>query len=94
MIIGKRLVILLAAAVFAAPTSALAQEGFSTGRNMQSAGPVWEQFDLDKDKKIKLTFRKASIDMVLEMFSRESGITIVKDPKLTDKVTIISPNAV
>ncbi len=92
MNIGNRLVILLAAALFAVPTSALAQ-GFSTGQDLRS-GPVWEQFDLDKDKRIKLTFRKASIDMVLEMFSRESGITIVKDPKLTDKVTIISPNAV
>ena len=92
MNIGNRLVILLAAALFAVPTSALAQ-GFSTGQDLRS-GPVWEQFDLDKDKRIKLTFRKASIDMVLEMFSRESGVTIVKDPKLTDKVTIISPNAV
>ncbi|MCH7945410.1 MAG: hypothetical protein IIC73_05265, partial [Armatimonadetes bacterium] len=91
MIIGKRFVILLAAAVFAVPTSALAQ--FSTGQDLRSA-PVWEQFELDPDKRIKLTFRKASIDMVLEMFSRESGITIVKDPKLTDKVTLITPKAV
>ena len=92
MIIGKRLVIVLAAAALAFPTSALAQ-GFSTGQNMQST-PVWEQFDLDKEKRIKLTFRKASSDMVLELFSRESGITIVKDPKLTDKVTLVTPKAV
>jgi general secretion pathway protein D len=85
--------------VIAMPTSALAQgnPGFSTGGQSNSGSQnsrPWDQFTLDAKKRVKLTFRNASADAVIEFFMRESGITIVKDPKLTQKLTLMSPSDV
>jgi general secretion pathway protein D len=54
----------------------------------------WEQFKLDTKKTIKLDFRNASVDLVLDLLSRTSGITIVKDPSLADRLTVTTPKAV
>ncbi|MBS1706507.1 MAG: hypothetical protein JST40_11585 [Armatimonadetes bacterium] len=55
--------------------------------------PAWEQFNLPK-KTIKLEFRNASIDMILALYTKASGITIVKDPNLRDAITLTTAKAV
>lgn len=54
----------------------------------------WESFKFDKTKRIDLKFRNASPDMVLDVFSRASGITIVKDPSFTSPLTVTSGKTV
>lgn len=44
--------------------------------------------------KIKLDFRNANIDFVLDAFTKASGITIVKDPALTGAITVTSAGAI
>lgn len=43
---------------------------------------------------MKLDFRNASPDMVISLFSKTSGITIVKDPALSQPITLTSAKAV
>ncbi|MDI9641105.1 secretin N-terminal domain-containing protein [Kamptonema cortianum] len=81
----------LAAVALAGPMVASAQ--FETGANAQRQ-PAWEQFKLDPNKKIQLNFRNANVDLVLDMFMKASGITIVKDPTLNQPMTVSSPKAV
>jgi general secretion pathway protein D len=82
---------LLISVLAVAPLCALAQ--FDTGDNLPPPKPAWQQFKLPK-KSVKLDFRNANADMVLSFFSKASGITIVKDPTLTQPLTIQSANAV
>ncbi len=56
--------------------------------------PPWEQFKLDPKKTLKLDFRGASIDMVVALLSKASGVTIVKDPGLSGQLTVSTPKAV
>jgi general secretion pathway protein D len=90
----KKLASLLALAMaVAAPTLGTAQ--FSTGGgggNTQSK-PAWEQFKLP-NKTVKLNFRNANVDLVLDLFMNVSGITIVKDPSLKEPMTLSSAKAV
>ncbi|MEQ1823759.1 MAG: secretin N-terminal domain-containing protein [Fimbriimonadaceae bacterium] len=75
-----------------AVVSANAQFDFGGG----SSGPAkkaWAEFKLPK-KTMKLDFRNANIDMILAMFTKESGITIVKDPTLTAPFTLTTAKAV
>ncbi len=61
-----------------------------------SSGPskkAWQEFKLPK-KTMKLDFRNASIDMILSLFTKQSGITIVKDPTLTAPFTLTTAKAV
>lgn len=46
------------------------------------------------NSKIKLDFRNANIDMVISMFQKASGISIVKDPALVGPITLTSATAV
>jgi len=55
--------------------------------------PAWTEFKLPK-KTMKLDFRNANVDMVLSLFTKTSGITIVKDPTLTQPITLTSAKAV
>lgn len=55
--------------------------------------PAWSEFKLPK-KTMKLDFRNASADMVLSLFTKTSGITIIKDPALTQPLTLTSAKAV
>lgn len=74
------------------PTVAFAQ--FDTGDSV-AAKKAWEQFpNLPKSKKVTLSFRNANVDMVLDLFMKISGITIVKDPALKEPLTVSSPNPV
>ncbi len=89
-----RLIVIAALATAMLPSVAPAQGNpFSNGDEV-AAKKAWEQFNLDKKKKITLSFRNANIDMVLDLFMRVSGITIVKDPSLKDAVTVSSPNPI
>lgn len=86
----------LCAAVAFAPTvagsPAHAQfRNFDRGGGSQSSLPAWEQFKLNPATLVKLDFRNASVDAVLQMLSQASGITIVKDPALTGGITLHTP---
>lgn len=54
---------------------------------------AWTQFKLP-NKKMKLDFKNANIDMVISLFTKTSGITIVKDPNLTQPITLTSAKQV
>src|SRR5687768_15402986 len=56
--------------------------------------PAWQEFKLNPKTRVKLDFRNASIDMVLSLFQKLSGVTIVKDPNLTAPLTITSAKPV
>lgn len=58
-----------------------------------SSKPAWSEFKLPK-KTLKLDFRNANADMVLALFTKASGISIVKDPTLTQPLTLTTAKAV
>lgn len=82
----------LALLAFAAivPFSAMAQFDFGTSAAQK---PAWESFTLP-NKKMKLDFRNANVDMVLSLFTKASGITIIKDPALNSPLTLTSAKEV
>lgn len=88
----KFLVILGLSAVFA---TAQAQFDFGGGSrsSSQSSSKPWADFKLPK-KTMKLDFRNANVDMVLSLFTKTSGITIVKDPALTQPLTLTTAKAI
>lgn len=49
---------------------------------------------LGPEGRVKIDFRNASIDSVLQFFSVTLGSTIIKDPSLTGTVTLISPQPI
>lgn len=69
-------------------TVALAQFG---GFDDDPPPPPWTTFKLDPKARIKLDFRNANVDAVLQYLSQSSGVTIVKDPALTGGITLQSP---
>lgn len=78
------------------PALVLAQNPFLMGGPDDGGGsskPAWQQFKLPK-KTMKLDFRNANPDLVLAAFTKASGITIVKDPGLTQPLTINTATAV
>jgi len=81
-----------AVALFAA-LSAPAYGQFTRGEDIPSR-PAWEQFKLDPNKRVQLNFRNASVDPIIDLLSKQSGIAIVKDPKMTQRLTVSSPKAV
>ena len=87
----------LLAALAVLPLAASAQQGLfdgGGGREPQQRKQAWEEFKLDEKKTVQLSFRNASPDAVIDLFSKVSGITIVKDPNLKDKLTVTSPKPV
>ena len=52
---------------------------------------AWDQFKLDSKVRVRLDFRNASVDAVLQVLSQASGVTIIKDPALTGGITLQSP---
>jgi general secretion pathway protein D len=52
--------------------------------------PAWTQFKLP-NKTLTLNFKNASIDSILAVFSKASGITIIKDPTFTQTLSLYSP---
>src|SRR5581483_1234768 len=66
---------------------------FDFGSGSSGSSKPWEQFKLP-NKKIKLDFRNANVDMVISLFSKTSGISIVKDPSLTGPISLTSAGAI
>jgi general secretion pathway protein D len=60
---------------------------------LEDAHP-WESFKLNPKTRIALTFRNASVDAVIGLLSKTSGVTIVKDPALTGAITVTSAKPV
>jgi general secretion pathway protein D len=58
------------------------------------AKPAWQEFTLNPKKTLSLDFTDASADMVLSIFSKASGITILKDPGFKSTLTLNSAKAV
>jgi len=80
-------------ALFAA-FSALASAQFTTGGGEEFVSDPWKQFKLNPKTTIKLDFRNANIDSVVALYSKASGVNIVKDPALTGPITVTSAKAV
>jgi general secretion pathway protein D len=90
---------LLAAVAVLTPLATAAQAQFEVGRRPGgdqggSQKPAWEEFRLDSKKRIQLSFRNASVDQIVDILSKTSGITIVSDPALSQRMTVTSPRAV
>jgi general secretion pathway protein D len=58
------------------------------------AKPPWQQFKLNPKSKLFLDFTDSNPDMVLSIFSRTSGITILKDPAFKIPLTVTSAKSV
>jgi len=69
---------------------------FFTGSGVDTPNSIrpWMDFKLNPKTRVKLDLRDANVDNVLELYERESGVTIVKDPTLTGKMTITSAKSV
>lgn len=77
-----------------AATVALSSAQFITGADgSTSSSKAWADFKLPK-KTLKLDFRNANPDMVLSLFTKTSGVTIVKDPALTQPLSLTTAKAV
>lgn len=74
-----------------APGLAMAQFDFGGGA---SNDKPWTDFKLNSKTRLRLTFRNAGIDSILQLYQKQSGVTIVKDPALTDKFTLTSATPV
>jgi general secretion pathway protein D len=57
-------------------------------------GKPWETFKLNPKTRLKLDYRNANVDMILSMYQKATGITIVKDPTLTGGLTLTSASPV
>lgn len=79
-------------AVLAATILAISGAGFAQffGESAGGSSSPWTEFKLNPNTRIKLDFRNSNVDMVIDLFSRTSGITIVKDPTLTGPITVTS----
>jgi general secretion pathway protein D len=74
------------------PMLSLAQ--FDTGGgSFTSSDSSLSNFKFNPKTKIKLDFRNANIDFVIDAFTKASGITIVKDPSLTGPISVTSAGA-
>jgi len=82
---------LICALAIVAPVAIFAQNfDFGGGQT----GPAWATFKLNKKTKVKLNFPNTGVDMILSWYSKNSGITIIKDPTLTGTLNIVSAKPV
>lgn len=68
-----------------------AQIDFFGGNDSAPAKTAWDQFKLNPKTRVRLDFRNASVDAVIQVLSQASGVTIIKDPALTGGITLQSP---
>jgi len=73
-----------------------AQNPFTTGGSSQgqTRKPAWEDGFTLPNKTVRLNFRNANVDLVLDLFMKVSGITIIKDPNLKEPMSLSSAKAV
>ncbi|CAN5579469.1 hypothetical protein BH11ARM2_BH11ARM2_24310 [soil metagenome] len=72
--------------------------GFASAQQFDDGGgsssKAWSDFKLNPKTRLKLGFRNAGIDSILQLYQKQSGVTIVKDPNLNDKFTLTSATPV
>lgn len=73
--------------------SAFGTAQFDFGGGAQGPNEPWKQFKMNGTK-MKLDFRNANVDSVIALYSKASGINIVKDPALTGPITVTSATAI
>lgn len=78
---------------FVAILSALGSAQFDFGGGTNGPSEPWKQFKLNGTT-MKLDFRNSNVDSVIALYSKASGINIVKDPALTGPITVTSAKAV
>ena len=78
------------------PTVSVAQGNpfLGGGGDLGGGDSSWRDTKFNTKTKIKLDFRNANVDLVISMFQKTSGITIVKDPLLIGPITLTSATAV
>lgn len=76
------------------PLAASAQFDFGGGAKSAEDTKPWAGFKLNPKTRIKLNFPNSSVDAVLSLFEKQSGVTIVKDPSLTGAISITSATPV
>ena len=78
------------------PTISVAQGNpfLGGGGDLGGGDSSWRDTKFNTKTKIKLDFRNANVDLVISMFQKTSGITIVKDPLLIGAITLTSATAV
>src|SRR5579863_994764 len=54
----------------------------------------WTKFKLSKTKHVKLNFKNAGVDSVLQFFMDQTGVTIIHDPTFKDPLTLASATPV
>ena len=64
------------------------------GGDMSGDSGSWRDIKFNTKTKIKLDFRNANVDLVISMFQKTSGVTIVKDPALVGPITLTSATSV
>lgn len=74
--------------------AALAIVGISAAQDGFEASKPWDDLKLNTKKRVRLDFRNASIDMIVRVLAKTSGLTIVKDPSLTGSMSVLTPNEV
>ena len=87
----QRISILMSVAMLTTPV--YAQGDFDSYGTVAPKAVVsaWNQFKLNPKTRVELDFRNATVDAVLQMLSKASGIAIIKDPSLTGGITLQSP---
>ena len=73
--------------------SAFSSAQFDFGGGANGPSEPWKQFKMNGTK-MKLDFRNANVDSVIALYSKASGINIVKDPTLTGPITVTSAKEV
>lgn len=90
--------ILVLAALASIPLASVAQFDTGSGRTSStqssSSSKPWTDLIKGNKKTLQLNFRNANVDLVLDLYMKASGITIIKDPNLKDSITLSSPKAV
>ena len=80
----------LAVVVAIAPLSVAQRNPFDSGGTAEP----WAALKLNPKTRLQLDYRNSSIDAIIAMYQRASGVTIVKDPSLTGNLTLSSAKPV
>ncbi len=81
----------LIAALTLLPVMSFGQFDFGGG---QTNNKPWTEFKLNPKTRVSLNFPNASVDAIISLLSKTSGITIVKDPSLTGNLRMVSAKPV
>lgn len=74
--------------------NARSQEPASAAQHPSNSSAPWDGLKLDPKVRIKLSFRNANIDNVIQMLQDASQVTIAKDPSLKGGITVTTARPV